>query len=369
MFGKRLQKFAQAVDQRRGKIAVHSPDPKIIQRQARAAELFKKVEQDFPFAERPEEHRHGPDIQGLRAQPEQVADDALHFGHDRPDVLGPLRDRDADQFFHGAHVGVIVRHGAHVIQAIRMRNDLHVMEAFGELLHAAMQIPHVGNGLGDSLPVQFQYHPQDAVRAGMLRSHVEQEFGRALGGFRLIPGQEHVPLILWNFAFGPFTLRLIQTGNKIKGASPPLAFGGKILPERMALLVILGQQDSAQVRVSLEPDPHQIVDFPLQEVRAFPNGSHTPDDGIVFRHPGLQTNPGVMREGEKMVDDFKPFQVVGIIGRANVGDVIEGHPGIIVKEPRHVHEILRPHLGREVSPLRVLAHGQHGLGKTLVQGF
>ena len=49
--------------------------------------------------------------------------------------------------------------------------------------------------------------------------------------------------------------------------------------------------------------------------------------------------------------------------------MIEGHPGIIVKETRHVHEILRPHLSREVSPLRVLAHGQHGLGKTFVQGF
>ena len=70
-----------------------------------------------------------------------------------------------------------------------------------------------------------------------------------------------------------------------------------------------------------------------------------------------------------MVDDFKPFQVVGIVRGADVGNVIEGHPGIIVKEPRHVHEILRPHLGREVSPLRVLAHGQHGLGKTFVQGF
>ena len=217
--------------------------PIIVQRQARAAELFEKVEQDFPFAERPEEHRHGPDIQGLRAQPEEVADDPLHFSHDRPDVLGPLRYRHADQFFNGAHVGVIVRHGAHVIQAIRMRNDLHVMEPFGELFHAAMQIPHIGNGFGDSLAVQFQHHPQDAVRAGMLRSHVEQQFGRALGGFRLILGQKDVSLVLRNFAFGPFTLRFIQTRNKIKGASPPLAFGGKILPERMPLLVILGQQN------------------------------------------------------------------------------------------------------------------------------
>ena len=369
MFGKRLQKFAQAIDQRRREIAVHSPDPKIIQRQARAAELFEKVEQDFPFAERPEEHRHGPNIQGLRTQPEEMADDPLNLSHDRPDVFGPFRDRDAHQFFNGTHVGVIVRHGAHVVQAIRMRNDLHVMEPFRKLLHATVQIPHVGNGLGDSLAVQFQHHAQHAVRAGMLRSHVQQQFGRALGRFRLITGQKDVPLILRNFAFGPFTLRLIQTGNKIEGTSPPFAFGGKILPKRIPFLVVLRQQNPAQVRVSVKPDPHQIVNLALQEIRAFPNGRHGPDGGILFRQPGLQTNPGVMRKGKKVVDDLKAFQVVGIVGRANIGKMIEGHPGIIVEEPRHVHEILRPHLGGQVSPLRVFAHGQHGLRKTLVQSF
>ena len=76
-----------------------------------------------------------------------------------------------------------------------------------------------------------------------------------------------------------------------------------------------------------------------------------------------------MRKGEKVVDDFKPFQVVRIVGRANVGNMIEGHPGIIVEETRHVHEILRPHLGREVSTLRVLAHGYHGLGENAREGF
>ena len=369
VFGKRLQKPAQAFNQFRGQVAVYSPDSIIIQRQPRAAELFKKIQQDFPFAKRPEEHRHGPDIQGLRAQPEEVADDALHFGHDRADVLGPLRYRHADQFFNGAHVGIVVRHGAHIIQAIRMRNDLHVMEAFGEFFDAAMQIPQIGNGFGHSLAVQFQHHPQDAVRAGMLRPHVEQQFGCALGGFRLVPGQKHVPLILRNFAFGPFTLRLIQAGNKIKGTSPPLAFSGKILPQGMAFRVIVGQQNPPQIRMAFKRDPHQVVDFTFQEIRALPDGRHGPDDGILLRHPGLQTNPGVMRQRQKVVDDFKPFQVVGIIGRADVGKMIESHPGIVVQEARHVHEILRPHLGREVSPLRVLAHGQHGLGKTLVQGF
>ena len=244
MLRERFQKCTEGFNQRRREVAVYSADSIIIQRQPGTTELFKKIQQHLPLAERPEEDRHRPDIQGLRAQPEQVADDALHFGHDRPHVLRALRYGHADQFFNGANVGVVVRHGADVIQPVRMRNDLRVMQAFGKFLHPAVQIAHVGNRLGNAFAVQFQHDAQDSVGAGMLRPHVEQQFGRALGGIGFLPGHEDVPLVRGHFPFGPLAFRFIQPGKKIKRTPPALAFGWKILSQGMAFLIIFRQENS-----------------------------------------------------------------------------------------------------------------------------
>ena len=70
------------MDEIRRKIAVDSADAVVVQGQPRAAELFEHVQEDFTLPESPEEHGHRADIEGLRAQPEQMADDPLHLRDD-----------------------------------------------------------------------------------------------------------------------------------------------------------------------------------------------------------------------------------------------------------------------------------------------
>jgi hypothetical protein len=85
----------------------------------------------------------------------------------------PFRHGDVEQLLHRADVGIVVRHRADIIQPVGMRDDLHVVEAFRQLLDAAMQIAEVRCGLHDSLTVQFQHHPEDAVCTRVLRAHVQ----------------------------------------------------------------------------------------------------------------------------------------------------------------------------------------------------
>src|SRR5207245_5597035 len=85
---KRVEEGVQPLDEVRREVAVHAADPVVVQGQPRAAELLEQVQQDLALAEGPEEDGHGADVEGLGAEPEEMPDDPLHPGYDRPDVLG-----------------------------------------------------------------------------------------------------------------------------------------------------------------------------------------------------------------------------------------------------------------------------------------
>ena len=58
------------------------------------AQLIKPVEQNFTVSETVEKDGHRTDVEGLGAQPELVANDALNFRHDGAQILGTVRHRD-----------------------------------------------------------------------------------------------------------------------------------------------------------------------------------------------------------------------------------------------------------------------------------
>ena len=131
LLGKDLEERFHPLDQLGCKIAIDAADAIVVQGQTGAAELFEHVQQYFALPEGPEEHGHGADIEGLRAEPKEMPDDTLHLGHDGSDVLGTDRHRDLEEFFHGTHVRVVIGHGTDVVEPVRVRDHLHVGEPLG----------------------------------------------------------------------------------------------------------------------------------------------------------------------------------------------------------------------------------------------
>ena len=172
MLGKRSQKFFERFDEFRGQIAIHSANSIIIHRQTCTTKIFKEIQQHFPFPKRPKKHGHGADIQGLGAQPKQMADNTLDFRNNRSHIFRSLGYRHTNQLLHGTHVRIVIGHGTRVIQTIGMRNYLHVVQAFRQLLDTTVQITQIRNGLGHSLTIKFQHNPQHTMRARMLRPHI-----------------------------------------------------------------------------------------------------------------------------------------------------------------------------------------------------
>ena len=147
-------------------------------REARAAELLEQIQDQLALAERVEEHRHRADVHRVRADPETVTRDALQLAEDRPDVAGAPRHFELEQLLHRLAVADVARGSRHVIHAVRQQDDLRPVAVLAQLLDAAMEISHHDVRVDDLFAVEAQHHAQHAVRAGMLRPHVDHELVR-----------------------------------------------------------------------------------------------------------------------------------------------------------------------------------------------
>ena len=132
----------------------------------------------FALPETIQEHAHRPDVDGVRAQPHQMAVQArqLRQHHARP--LRQRRNLQAQQFLHRQAVAQIIRERRQVIDAVGQRNRLLVRLDLEFLLDAGVQIPDVRLALYDGLAIQLQFQAQHAVRGGMLRTHVQAQAAR-----------------------------------------------------------------------------------------------------------------------------------------------------------------------------------------------
>ena len=111
--------------------------------------------------------------------------DAGDFVEHGADVLGTLGRLDPHQGFDRAHIGVLVAHHRHVIQAIHVADRLVERLGLGQLFGTTVQQAHVGVGTHDGFAVHFQDQAQHTVRGRMLRAEVHRvvadllpEFGR-----------------------------------------------------------------------------------------------------------------------------------------------------------------------------------------------
>ena len=143
--------------------------------QARAAELLEQIENQLALAERVEEHRHRADVHRVRAEPQAVAGNPLQLAEDRPHVARAPRHLDRHQLLDRLAVADVVGRRRDVVHAVGEQDDLRPVAVLAQLLDAAVQIADHDVGVDDLLAIEPQHDPQHAVRAGMLRAHVDHE--------------------------------------------------------------------------------------------------------------------------------------------------------------------------------------------------
>ena len=141
--------------------------------------LLENLQDLFALAQAVEKRRQRADIQRVRAQPEQVAGDALQLGEDRANHARARRRFGAEQFLHRLAVAQAVRNRRHVVHAVHVGRELLVAAVLGDLLHAAVQVADHAFRADDLLAVEAQLHAQHAVRGRVLRPHVQDDFVRA----------------------------------------------------------------------------------------------------------------------------------------------------------------------------------------------
>jgi hypothetical protein len=145
--------------------------------ETRAAVFFEDFEGLLAFAEAIEHRRDGADIERVRTQPEQVAGDAVQLGEDDAHGLGARRGFHIEQLLHRQAVAQPVGDGGHVIHAVHVGVELRIRAVFGDLLHAAVQVADDAIRPQDFFAIQLEDDSQHSVRGGVLRSHVEDQFG------------------------------------------------------------------------------------------------------------------------------------------------------------------------------------------------
>ena len=115
------------------------------------------VHQVFPLPEAIQEHAHGADVQAVRAQPHEVVEDTGNLVEHNPDVTRPDGRGDAQQPFNGQHVGVLVAHHGHVVQAVHVTDALVIGFTLSQFFRAPVQQPDMRVGALDHLSIHLQH--------------------------------------------------------------------------------------------------------------------------------------------------------------------------------------------------------------------
>ena len=170
-------------------------------------------------------------------------------------------DFHADELLDGQRPAEVHVHAGQVIHAVGVGNPLRRREIFADLFGAAVQVADVRRDLVDDFAVGPQQQPQHAVRAGMLRTHVDQHFVGA------------------DVEFDDAWVFNLHAHGMASFASDAVVFQRElvILAQRMSDPVF-GTEDAAQVGMPREMDAHQVERLALVPVG---NRPHAGDGGTV----------------------------------------------------------------------------------------
>jgi hypothetical protein len=155
------------------KILAQSADTDVAREQPESGDPLVDIEQQFALAEAVQHHGHRANFHGVRTKPHEVAVDALQLGEQHADPLHAIGHLEAEQFFDREAIRVRVGLRAQVVHALDERNDLLELLLLRRLLDARVQIADRRRRRDDGLSIELEHQAQHAMRAGVLRPHVD----------------------------------------------------------------------------------------------------------------------------------------------------------------------------------------------------
>ena len=84
------------------------------------------------------------------------------------------RHIQVNKFFNRHHVGKVVAHRVHIIEAVAHHSGLGIGLGFHVLLDTGMQKADIRNAIDDGFAVKLEQEAQDTMRGRMLRAHVQE---------------------------------------------------------------------------------------------------------------------------------------------------------------------------------------------------
>ena len=157
-----------------GQVGGEAADRDVAVGEAGAAGLLEEVEDLLPLAERVEEGTEAAEIEAVGPHPHEVAGDPAELRDQDAEMAGLLAHLIFHELLDGQRPAEVHVHRGEVVHPVGVGNKLPVGDVLADLLGAAVQIADVGLDLRDDLPVGPQHEPQNAVRGGMLRPHVDE---------------------------------------------------------------------------------------------------------------------------------------------------------------------------------------------------
>ena len=272
-----------------GDVSHHAAEAEVVAHHARAGDGFEDVEDEFAFLEGIQRGRvHRAEVVEQCADEDEVVLNAAQLGDDHADVFGAFGDGDLHQFFDGEGVAEVVGHRVEVIEAV---GEWHVQQecvAFADLVVVAMQIAQHGFEPGDRFAVEGHHCAEDAVRGGVVRSHVDDDTVgvESVLLFHRVTRQRAVEqrVAFGNPFFGVEVLRegevILERIFILRHVELPI---GPTAFERLGIFLVealfpifakrvtfesFPHQNAAQVGVTGEFDPEQIPCFALLQIYA-----------------------------------------------------------------------------------------------------
>ena len=155
--GKRFEEFLNQFQPPERRLQRQPPDAEITGHHALAGDGLKDVENLLALPEAVEENRHGTQVDGVRAEPDQVALDARKLRQKHANPLGAPGDFQIQQLLGGQAESQVIGQRRQVVNPVGERDALGVSLALKGFFKASVEIANVVNGAHHGFTIELQH--------------------------------------------------------------------------------------------------------------------------------------------------------------------------------------------------------------------
>ena len=169
-----LEECLALVEPARGQIGRETAHGDVAVGEAGAARLLEQVEDLFPFAKRVEERAERAEVEAVGAHAHEMAGNPAELRDQHAKMAGLLAHLVLHELLDGERPAEIHVHRRQIVHPVGVGNPLAGREVFADLLRAAVEVADVGLHLRHDFAIGAEHEPEHAVRARMLRPHVDE---------------------------------------------------------------------------------------------------------------------------------------------------------------------------------------------------